>query len=200
MIKKISRSSIILLTFLFLCNIPAYSQSDSDLYITRIQLSLWNPIQTTPENEDVLGFRLNLLYGENRDLSGFDLGIVNSLTGNMAGLQAGLFNIDRGEMLGVQIGMDNAVGDLPAFGTGATSSDPRNIDMHGLQFGVLNLVYPAGVMNGVQIGLVNVADKAHGLQIGIINYVNNMTGVQIGLINYIENAEIYLSPFINACF
>ncbi len=199
MIIKIFRATICFLLLMSFVVTPVRAQTDADEYITYIQVSLWNPLQSSPDYEDITGFRFNLLYGQNTDLSGFDLGLINNLTGKMTGLQAGLFNIDREKMSGVQIGMDNVVGYIPFLG-GNKSSKMDNAEMHGVQFGCINLVFPSGGMHGVQFGLFNIARNARGLQIGLINYSEELTGIQIGLVNYIENAEIFLAPIVNACF
>jgi hypothetical protein len=198
--QKTFRAVLVLFVALCLHASLAFSQVWEKYDSTFLQLSLWNPIQIVPDDIDVLGLRLDLVYGENRDLYGLDLGLVNSLTRDMMGGQAGLFNVCRGEMIGAQIGLDNIVGNIVVFGSGQPPSSQGNASAHGLQLGACNLVYPKGMMTGAQVGLINVADKIQGLQIGIINCANDMTGIQIGLVNYNDSAEFYLTPIINACF
>jgi hypothetical protein len=42
---------------------------------------------------------------------------------------------------------------------------------------------------GVQLGLVNMANKMNGFQLGIINYAGRMQGTQVGLINIFGNGK-----------
>ena len=57
-----------------------------------------------------------------------------------------------------------------------------------------------GLMKGVQIGLVNVAqDSAYGLQIGAVNFARDLHGVQIGVLNFNETG-LKCFPIINAGF
>jgi len=195
------RSCFVLLVALCLQGSTAYSQVWEKYDSTFLQVSSWNPVQIAPEDIDVFGLRLNLVYGENRDLYGLDLGMINSLTRDMFGVQGGLLNISRRDIIGVQIGLDNIAGNIPAFGWSQFLSTQEDTPcVYGLQLGALNLAYPKGMINGAQVGLINVSDRIQGLQIGIINYANDMTGIQIGLINYNDSAEFYLTPIINACF
>ncbi|OGV68084.1 MAG: hypothetical protein A2283_18775 [Lentisphaerae bacterium RIFOXYA12_FULL_48_11] len=198
--KKIFHEGFVLFIALCLYGSPVFSQVWEKYDSTFFQLSLWNPVQIVPEDIDVLGLRLNLIYGENRDSYGLDLGLVNSLTRDMLGAQAGLLNVSRGEMRGIQIGLDNIVGNIDAFGLEHPSFSRGAPCAYGLQFGAFNLIYPKGVMMGAQVGIINVADKIQGLQVGIVNCAKDMTGIQIGLINYNDSAEFYLSPVVNACF
>jgi hypothetical protein len=185
------------LAFFILAVLPVGAQSDSQL-IPPFQLALWNPVQIVPEDDDICGFRLDLIYGENRDVQGIDFGIVNSVTRDMMGAQVGLCNIDRSSMIGIQVGLDNVVGGIPVFGLAASPKETALVN--GIQIGALNFVYPVGELNGLQFGLINVADVVRGVQIGLVNCANDMTGFQIGLANVIENAELVFSPIVNACF
>lgn len=119
-----------------------------------VQLSLFNPIQLFSENSSISGLRLNLIYGKNERMTGLDFGLINHTTGAFKGVQFGLVGISNSDFTGWQ---DNAV-------------NITNGKFEGLQWGFFN---SAKRMNGVQIGLVNVAgymDK--GLQIGLINIIH----------------------------
>ena len=45
-----------------------------------IQLALWEPVQIFPEEDEIAGIRLNLLYGSIRSMIGVDVGLVNRTT------------------------------------------------------------------------------------------------------------------------
>lgn len=119
---------------------------------TGLQLSLFAPAQIFPENYDVSGFRLNLIYGKNSNLRGFDLGLANHITGQAEGFQLGLGNM-AGDMGGLQLGLYNAI---------STSEGV-------CQLGIVNM---ARDIRGCQIGIFNMCDTINGVQIGLLNFIN----------------------------
>ena len=57
-----------------------------------------------------------------------------------------------------------------------------------------------GLMKGVQIGLVNVAqDSAYGLQIGAVNFAQDLHGTQIGVLNF-NGTGVACLPILNIGF
>ncbi len=118
-----------------------------------IQLALVTPIQIFPEEDDITGFRLNLLYGRNVSFIGVDLGLVNrTTTGMCMGYQHGLVGIADSDFMGWQHNAVNIV----------------HGDFQGLQMGIVNKAYSA---NGLQFGIVNYARTLKGLQIGLVNII-----------------------------
>ncbi|MBN2814098.1 MAG: hypothetical protein JXQ80_08480, partial [Bacteroidales bacterium] len=146
-------------------------------------------------------FSLNMLTGNNGSVDGFEVGgLVNINQGNMSGFQvAGIGNITHGDVSGTQIGglfsMADSLDGLQINGifgncryaSGVLISGITNVytaadvsiagianindgDQDGLQLaGILNL---AREVNGVQIGLINVADTIqNGIPIGLISFV-----------------------------
>lgn len=106
---------------------------------TPFLLALVNPMQVPGPDSDVIGLRLDILYGSCRDLSGLDIGLFNEIRGCGDAMQIGAVNM-AGEFRGIQIGAIN-----------------RARLLKGLQIGAVN--YCDGAL-GVQIGVVNViADK-----------------------------------------
>jgi hypothetical protein len=119
---------------------------------TGLQLSLCAPLQIFPENYDVSGLRINLLYGRNQNLRGLDLGLVNDVPGLVEGFQCGLVNW-AGELSGLQVGVLNSA----------------SISSAGLcQIGVVNL---GKDVRGLQFGLFNMCDTISGVQIGLLNFI-----------------------------
>ena len=142
--------------------------------ITPLQLSIWNPVQLAPDDWDVWGLRLNMLYGMNRDLYGLDVGVFNLVRRDFAGIQAGIANLTGTEsgraFTGIQVGVAN----LSTL-SGAGSSGAR-----GLQLApICNIV---GKMSGLQVGFLNFADELGGLQIGTLNLAESLAGIQIGFV------------------
>jgi len=82
----------------------------------------------------------------------------------------------------------------------------------GVQMGIVNQAersewFSFGILNmtnerarGIQIGLLNSAMEMRGFQLGLINYTEMMTGLQIGVANFICESPVPFFPFINFCF
>ena len=56
---------------------------------TPAQLALWHPLQVFPEETNVYGLRMDLLYGSNNRVYGADMGLGNQTLEGMVGLQVG---------------------------------------------------------------------------------------------------------------
>ncbi len=146
-----------------------------------LQLALFAPIQVFPENYNIYGLRLNLIYGINQDLRGLDLGMFNVGRGLMEGLQVGLAN-RTAELSGMQLGLLNF--------TGASEG--------GFQLGLMNYAHEFA---GLQLGPINFAKDVNGAQIGVINICETTAGAQIGLINIISQSDwLVFCPLVNAQF
>ncbi len=118
-----------------------------------VNIALFNPIQIFPEDNSIIGLRINLIYGKNVSMAGLDWGLVNGVgTGGFTGLQWGLVNICDGNVVGFQ-------------GGGLNLTD-KNVE--GFQWGWYN---SGDHVSGFQLGLVNYARSMKGLQIGIINII-----------------------------
>lgn len=133
----------------------------------------WSPLQIglfggnaqicAPETE-IIGLRLNLVYGENDDMTGLDLGIVSggaSISGlrlnavnlsdeHSGGVEFGLVNVDKGEVVGWQCGIFNYAG-----------------SMRGFQLGLIN---KCGSLYGIQIGLVNMIETGNVRMLPIVSW------------------------------
>jgi len=118
-----------------------------------VQLALVTPIQIFPEDDAILGVRLNLLYGRNASVMGLDLGLVNHVTtGISTGAQYGAVGLVDSDFVGLQNNLVNAA----------------NGKFDGFQLGIVNY---AKVANGFQLGFVNYAESMRGLQIGVVNII-----------------------------
>jgi len=107
---------------------------------TPISFAIVDPIQLPTHDWDVVGLRINCIYGRNVNFTGLDLGLINATDELAVGLQAGLGGNYAREARAWQMGFINYAELLK-----------------GLQIGVVNY---AGTAEGVQIGVVNViADK-----------------------------------------
>lgn len=165
---------------------------------TFIQLSLVPPVQLFDRTYAVHGFRLNLIAGENREVSGFDLGFVNYVKGDFKGYGLGLVNIAGGKMSGFQEGpLAKADGLMTGLQLGVlTWADQNGTGVQGLGFN-----YCREEIEGMQVGLVNIAGSLHGFQLGLVNKTVGLRGIQIGLLNIATGKEKWrYLPIVNASF
>ena len=144
--------------------------------------SLITPTQVPPEDWEIRGLGINLIYGRSQAFYGFEAGLVNHVKGGMKGLQAGgIANIIDGPSMSVQLGLVNTV-----RGT-----------LSGLQVGAVNYAYRASL---AQFGVFNGAEHVDGLQLGLINVTQTMFGAQLGLVNVIQDNDIPFIPVFNFYF
>jgi energy-coupling factor transporter transmembrane protein EcfT len=118
-----------------------------------IQVALVTPVQIFPEDDQISGLRLNLLYGRNSTVTGLDMGFVNHTTAGLSkGVQLGFLNMTETDFMGWQHGWANVT----------------QGDFEGFQWGFFNY---AKFANGLQLGFVNYAESMKGLQIGLVNII-----------------------------
>lgn len=118
-----------------------------------VQLSLFTPVQIFPEDNPIVGVRLNLIYGRNISVTGLDLGLVNHTTTGMSkGVQFAMVGLADSDFMGWQ---DNTVNVVRG-------------NFEGFQCGFVNY---ANYASGFQLGVVNYAASMKGLQIGLVNVI-----------------------------
>ncbi len=146
-----------------------------------LQVSVWNPAQAVPEDWNIYGMRLNLLYGRNMSVWGADLGIANTAEKEVCGVQAGLLN-GPGKIRGISAGVINSAENAK-----------------GLQAGVFN-ISETGTY-GVQLGLIlNKSRTMRGLQLGLVNYAEELKGMQLGLVNVVRKNPAPFLPVLQIGF
>ncbi|MCX8490654.1 MAG: hypothetical protein ORN54_06260 [Cyclobacteriaceae bacterium] len=108
-------------------------------------------------------------------------GLWNVSVASMDGLQlSGLMNYTAGGLYGMQLGLINRAG----YTEGKNSFENKN--PWGLQLGLINI---ADRMNGFQFGLINISKQSQGTQIGLVNIyrrgkvIGTKDGTAIGLVN-----------------
>ena len=135
MTKKYSIFLGLTVLTLILISTPVQAQNQP------IQIALFTPIQIYPEDNNIEGLRLNLLYGRNASVEGLDIGLINRLTNGLSkGVQIGLLGMVDSDFNGLQINTINVT----------------KGKFEGLQFGFVNF---AESINGLQIGLVNIINQ-----------------------------------------
>ena len=190
---------------------------------TGYSLNLLSPLGY-PDNQNIKGFRFNLLYGDHENVRGLDLGFVNKsktfhgvqttipigvniVTEEMRGLQFNIMGFNYAKKGAYQLGLItmNIAGEAEMQVSlvnwaksvkGQLSLLNVATDDAGFQFGFF--ANYAGKAN-VQIGLLNVAKTLEGNQIGVINIATYSKGCQFGFINLTSKKEsgFPLLPFVN---
>ena len=182
----------------FLFTAVSFSQA---LAADFLQLSLFNPVQLSNEDNDISGLRLNLIYTENQNVKGLDLGLINVTEQDFTGLALSPVHITKGNAKGVLLsysGISIVKGDLSGIQLSSFFSRTAG-DLTGLQYGVVNNI--GGDIKGVQLGFVNIAQAGKGLQLGVVNIGKEISGVQIGIANILPaNRYLKFFPFVNARF
>lgn len=179
--KTLALSALLLALTLQISAVQCH-QKVADSCYTPVQISLCDPVQTSPNVCDVCGLRVNVIYGKNHNVTGVDLGLINHVTGDMKGLELGAINVVEGEMSGMQTGLFNCCSNL-----------------NGVQNGLINVC--ENKADGVQRGFINQARDVNGLQWGLINISRNLNGVQLGLINIQKSRYHFrVMPIINIAF
>lgn len=148
---------------------------------------------------DVWLFRFNLLAGNHRTVKGLDLGVLgNRVDGESAGLQlAGIWN-DCGASIGsLGVAVAANYSEYSWDGVQVACVNWTEGEMNGIQLGVVNM---AGRDLGLQVGLCNFSGKSIGIQLGVINVSEALSGVQVGLINVNTASSVPVLPFLNIGF
>ena len=144
----------LVLAFTILAALPAAAADKA------VNISLFPPIALAKPEDAVTAFRFNILYGKNTSVQYVDLGlIVNQTTTLSSGLQWGFINYNEGKQSGIQLGAVN-------YNKGATS---------GFQWA----------------SLVNYAGEGGGLQLALLNYAERMKGIQVGVVNIIRTGGMF---------
>ena len=148
-----------------------------------------------PDNPDVDGVRLSIIYGKNSSMSGLDLGFfsmseseelsgvafvfgVHRLTAGMDGAAAfSLVNLHRGNDSGLNAAFLNMLDSAES----------------AVNLGFLNI---ASGETMVDVGALNLADESTA-QLGFINVTNRLKGFQLGFINVADNGFLKVFPFFN---
>lgn len=184
------------------------SLSSAFAAVSPVAISIGGPVQFPPNDFNIMGARISVLYGKHRDVSGLDVGLLGNITtGKFTGAAvSGLFNKTAGPttILGLQLaGLANintqktrVFGLQAALGTNYNTAESSVV---GVQLALANLS-PNTNIYGFQMGLYNKARAVRGFQIGLINVTQNLSGIQIGLLNFYQEGFFKVSPIINIGF
>ncbi len=153
------------------------------------------PNHQSPQDPDVNGVRLSILYGKNQSVRGLDLGLLSlSETANLSGLSLvlGMGKV-TGEMSGgaaislinVHTGRDT--------GLNAAFINRLNVAESAVNVGFVNIADGATM---VDVGGLNVSSRSTA-QLGFINVTKEITGFQFGFVNIAENGFLPVFPIFN---
>ncbi|MDJ0853362.1 MAG: hypothetical protein QNK04_33775 [Myxococcota bacterium] len=148
----------------------------------------------TPDDPNVSGFRLSLLYGENEKMGGLDLGLlslsssrnrsgaaiiagISRTKGRSSGLNSALIITHEGEATGVNASFINIVKTLKS----------------GLNIGFLNIT--EGFSSADLSGL-GISDRSN-VQVGFVNVTRKIEKFQFGFLNIAENGFLPVFPIVN---
>lgn len=162
-------------------------------------MGLVPPVQFPMMKDDILGFRLGILWARNHIVQGLDINaLAGETTDNFLGLHvSGLYSGIGEDMTGLQIaGLVNVAG--RAEGVQISGIVNYASDCSGVQISFANAV--SGLCAGMQIGFWNDAGEMAGVQIGVVNNAKSLSGVQIGLSNYVADSPVRWLPVMNVCF
>jgi hypothetical protein len=193
-----ARSGTVILAMALLCSACSTTW-------TPFQGSFVNPVQIFPENTDVRGMRIDVLYGKNASLDGLDVGLVNRVEKHVRGLQAGGVNL-AGELDGVDVGVVNMVEErvrgLQLAQAGNFAGEFYGVQLAGLPLFFVPAFNISQNVVGAQItNLFNRAEEhVRGLQLaGIVNFAGEIAGVQLaGIYNQSESVVgVQISSLVN---
>lgn len=139
-----------------------------------VQTGLW-----TITKGKVQGLQLSPLFNYSESIRGVQLGSFANITSSSAN--------------GTQISATN----LAIEGKGLAQIGLTNVILNegrGLQIGITNY---AGSMNGLQMGLINIAGgtQLRGLQIGLVNMSRDTSAIKIGLVNINPKTKIQMMVY-----
>jgi len=145
------------------------------------------------------GLEISLFHSGTREIRGVQLSVIGASTsGHIQGVQI----IGFGPAISDGLGGLQIAGALGIVGKGtglqiAPVAIVQDGGMDGTQISLLGV--SERVMNGLQVGVVNVSKKIRGVQIGLFNYCDAESGVfQIGLVNVVKDGWLPFMILFNA--
>jgi hypothetical protein len=186
-----------------------FQLSPAQAAVSPLGVGIVNPVQFPPDDFNVAGLRLSVLWGDHRDVYGLDVGVLGNITRQRfvgVGLAGGA-NITHGNttILGLQLagGANINYQKTDVYGlqlAGGMNYQTAESSITGFQVAIIGNIAPHTTIYGAQIGLYNRAKKVYGFQIGLVNVADSLSGIQIGLVNFHHTGLFAVSPIINIGF
>lgn len=187
-------------------NAQENANDSSNLERASFHFSFATPLSTNglQSYETVNHSSFNLLYGHSAGLEGVEFGSILNINNKFVrGFQAsGMLNLSFGELKGFQ---GSGVGNLAmANSNGVQVSGIANANLgnfSGFQgSGVLNVA--GGRMEGAQVsGFLNVADQVDGVQVGLLNVADSFeSGIPVGFLSIVSNGYNHVEAWGSEVF
>lgn len=106
-------------------------------------------------------------------------------------------NQNEANAYGFRIGLPVCGGNSMVCGIELGILGASSFQVNGLQFAPFATI--ANKVNGLALSITNFADTVNGVQIGVVN-VAKERAVQIGLVNWISDSCLPFFPFVNVKF
>lgn len=181
-------ATISLLLFTIISILPGAAFAETTAQIAAAGFS-------APDDPNVNGFRLSLLYGENDSMGGLDVGFVSvSESAELSGvaLVLGMHKLNSSMTSGAAFALVN-LHEGNDTGLNAAFINLVNDVENGVDFGFVNI---AGGTTLVDIGGFNMAESSTA-QLGFINVTDEIKGFQLGFLNVAKNGFLPVFPFFN---
>lgn len=155
-----------------------------------------------PMHRNIHGAEIGLIgMAADGDLHGFGYGLIVSVVeGEMHGGQFGLLaSIAGKQSSGFQMSVITCMASHGFSGMQFSLFNNDAIDIHGFQLAALHNLN-RGVSSGLQVGLINRAERFKGVQFGLLNIVQEFHGLQLGICNYSADSSVPVLPLVRAAF
>lgn len=106
-------------------------------------------------------------------------------------------NQNEADVYGFRIGLPVCGGNTTVSGIELGILGASSFQVNGFQFAPFAAI--SNKINGLALSITNFADTVNGVQIGVVNVAKNRS-VQIGLVNWISDSCLPFFPFVNVKF
>lgn len=106
-------------------------------------------------------------------------------------------NQNEADVYGFRIGLPVCGGNTAVSGIELGILGASSFQVNGLQLAPFATI--ANKVNGLALSITNFADRVNGVQIGVVNVAKDRS-VQIGLVNWISDSCLPFFPFVNVKF
>lgn len=106
-------------------------------------------------------------------------------------------NQNEADVYGFRIGLPVCGGNTSVSGIELGILGASSAQVNGLQLAPFATI--AGKINGLSLAIANLADTVNGVQIGVVNVAKDRS-IQLGLVNWISDSCLPFFPFVNVKF
>ena len=106
-------------------------------------------------------------------------------------------NQNEADVYGLRLGLPVCGGNTTVSGIELGVLGASSFQVNGFQFAPFAAI--SNKINGLALSITNFADRVNGVQIGVVNVAKDRS-VQIGLVNWISDSCLPFFPFVNVKF